>query len=67
MQTLPFYTSKQLAPALLLNFIFIPSSLQSVAAVEVPLEVTLEVLVEVPPPILTVDWERIKIFKKKLQ
>jgi hypothetical protein len=38
-----------------------------VAAAEIPLKVTLEAPAEVPPPILTVDWERIKTFRKKLQ
>ena len=30
-------------------------------------QITLEVLIEVPPPILTIDWERIRMFRKKLQ
>jgi hypothetical protein len=34
---------------------------------EVPLEVTLEAPVEAPPPVLTIDWERIKMFRRKLQ
>ena len=53
--------------ALLLNFTPIPPSLQGVAAVKVLLKVTPEVLAEVLLPILTVNWKRIKIFRKKLQ
>ena len=52
--------------ALLPNLTPIPPSSQSAAAAETPLKITLEVLAEAPPPILTVNWEQIKIFKKKL-
>ena len=61
-------------PAILPNLIPIPPSLQGTAAVkipleaplEVPLEITPEVLIEAPLPILTIDWEQIKTFRKKL-
>ena len=53
-----------LAP--LLNLVFIPPSSQGVGAVEVPLEVTLEALAEAPPPVLIINWERIKTFRKNL-
>ena len=66
-QTPPLYTSKQLAPALLPNLVPISPSLQSAAAAKAPLEVTAEALAEAPPPVSTVDWERIKTFRKKLQ
>jgi hypothetical protein len=33
---------------------------------EVPLEITLKALIEVLPPISTIDWERIKTFRRKL-
>ena len=61
LQTPPLYTSEQLAPAPLPNLTPIPPSLQSAAAAEVPLKVTLEVLTKAPPPVLTMVLEEFSI------